>query len=432
MQRTLSKLLVFIRRFGLKSQETQIETIAANVFNLLLIPLFFVHIFFVARAIIEVDSFALSVNGTAFGVMLVMLVLNFFGKYQASVNYFNLIYPLLAGGISYVTVVFDGLDYTFFVFILTGIIFSKSLKPRIFFTIYNVLIFHLVNQYIISHPAPIARGLHGHDHEILFAMTALSIFAIISYFYGAIIKHEQHNQRLVENLTLNNNKLNTLNQELERFNHIASHDLKTPLRSIMSFSSLIQRDLKKESYDDVDEYFQFIKNSAQQMHSLITNTLEYSQVEQKAIKKEELDLNKIIIDLSRQIKTAYPEDIEINHANLPSYNGNESLLIRLFQNIFENGIKYNKSIKKIIKVDFTIEKSALILEIKDNGIGIEQEYLDKIFVLFKRLHTSTEFTGTGLGLSICKKIVEQLNGSIWANSEIGKGSTFYISLPIDN
>lgn len=430
MQRTLSKILAFIRRLGLRNQETQIETIAANVFNLLLIPLFFIHIFFVSRAISQEYPFAIKVNGIAFGVMLVMLVLNYFNKHKASVNYFNLIYPLAVGTISLVTGVFDGLDYTFFIFILTGIIFSKQLRTRIFFTLYNVFIYLFINQYILLHPLPKVLGIHGHDEEILFAMTALSIFAIISYFYGAIIKHEEHNQKLLENLTQNNNKLNIANQELERFNHIASHDLKTPLRSIMSFSSLIQRDLKKEAYEDVDEYFQFIKDSALQMHNLITDTLEYSLLEQAAI-KEELDLNKIVADLSRQIKSSHSESIEINYSQLPSYYGHESLLIRLFQNILENGIKYNKSAKKIIDVNFKIKETSLILEIKDNGIGIEQEYLDKIFVLFKRLHTSNEFTGTGLGLSICKKIVEQLNGSIWAESQVGKGSTFYISLPLN-
>jgi len=431
MSHTLSNIITFIRRLGLKDQETNIETIAANVFNILLIPLFFIHLFFIARAIYQVDFFAMKVNGSAFMAMLVMLVLNYFAKHKTSVYYFNTSYPLVCATIIYMTATFDGLDYTFFIFILTGIILSKSLTARIFFTLYNVILYLSLNQYIKSKPLPEVLGVHGHDQEILFSMAALCIFSIISYFYSSIIKNEQYNKKLLNSLTENNEKLNIANQELERFNHIASHDLKTPLRSIMSFSSLIQRDLKQDSYEDIDEYFQFIKNSAQQMHNLITDTLEYSQLNHEKISKEKLDLNKIIANLSRQIKSSHSEDIEINHSKLPSYHGQESLLIRLFQNIFENGVKYNRSAKKIINVDFKLKDSALILAIKDNGIGIEKEYLDKIFVLFKRLHTSNEFTGTGLGLPICKKIVDQLNGSIWANSEIGKGSTFYISLPLN-
>ena len=226
-------------------------------------------------------------------------------------------------------------------------------------------------------------------------------------------------------------KLEQSNSELERFAHIASHDLKTPLRNIANFLNLIDRRIKKH-YDDPKllEYLNFAINGAKQMNHLIVDVLEFSKIGSSSTKKELVDLNEAVRYACHALKPIIEEkNAKVYWEDLPMLIGDYSRLVQLFQNLIENGIKYNKSKKPRISVGYSDNGEVYQLSVKDNGIGINEAYNDQVFEMFKRLHNSTEYEGTGIGLAVCKKIVTQLGGTIRMESTEGLGSNFIISLP---
>lgn len=236
--------------------------------------------------------------------------------------------------------------------------------------------------------------------------------------------------RLIKTLQSNNAKLKQTTEELERFTYIASHDLKSPLRTINSFIGLIERDIKKENYSSLPDRLQFVKTGAQQMNTLVEDILEISVLNNPdKKKKKKVDLNEVADKVCANLR----DDIMAKNASLkidklPTYNCDEAEFSLLFQNMIQNGIKYNESPNPEIKISSQTTEKQIIISFEDNGIGIEEEYHEQIFQFFKRLHTSDKYSGTGLGLGLCKKIVNSYDGYIQVFSETGKGSIFQIIL----
>ncbi len=227
-------------------------------------------------------------------------------------------------------------------------------------------------------------------------------------------------------------ELQESNQELERFAYIASHDLKTPLNNIISFSTLLEPQLKKLKNPEIDLYFGFIRDGSHRMNHLIKDVLEYSRLSAEVESVEALDLNATVAEINDSI-SQYLHDrkavVEIQ-GKLPTIFANRTRIYLLFKNLIENGIKYNQSERPEVVISCQELNSQFELCFEDNGIGMEQEYLDRIFTMFTRLHTNEEYDGTGLGLSLSRKIVENIGGSISVKSEPGKGSKFCIFLPL--
>ncbi len=243
---------------------------------------------------------------------------------------------------------------------------------------------------------------------------------------------EQQQELINSNQLLKNRSEQLLvsNQELERFAYIASHDLKTPLSNIISFSYLLERELKDFDNEKAHEYFQYIKKESNRMNTLIMDVLEYSTFSSKAIEREEIDLNQLIksiIDaLSIDLNKTNAEMRIANH--LPIIKADKAKMYLLFKNLIENGIKYNKSEKPIVEITCSEQEDKFQFQIKDNGIGIAPKYHQNIFQMFARLHNNHEYEGTGLGLALCKKIVDGMSGDIDLISEIGRGTQFIITL----
>jgi signal transduction histidine kinase len=221
------------------------------------------------------------------------------------------------------------------------------------------------------------------------------------------------------------------NKELTDFAHIASHDLKAPIRGIISFTQLFER-RNKAKFDDVDrEYFDFIKNNARHSAQLIEAILNYSKIDKNLGEPVLVDLNNAVFLVEMNLKSLMQEHhAEVISENLPHIKAHSSLIVQLLQNLIGNGLKYNKSEKPTVKIGAkTTERNEALFYVEDNGIGIAPENYEKVFGMFSRLHGQSEYEGTGIGLAFCQRIVETYGGVIYVASKIGRGTTVYFTLP---
>lgn len=233
-------------------------------------------------------------------------------------------------------------------------------------------------------------------------------------------------------ITEQNSKLELKNEELQRFAYIASHDLKEPLRNIGSFATLLKRRFHGKMGEDADEYINFITTNVSRMYALLHEVLMFSKLDNEEIELEWVDLNEIVDTVQETLKGKIMEqNVQVVSERLPKLKVHQAHMTQLFQNILSNSIKYNNKEHPTVEVGHTIGKNdEFVFYIKDNGIGIDMEFKDRIFEIFKRLHGKNEYEGTGVGLAICKKIVNQYGGRIWIESEVGEGATFYFTLPV--
>ena len=309
--------------------------------------------------------------------------------------------------------------------IFTYVLFAKS--PRLKYTIivFNVITHIIAITYAAYNPPLVTRANNPFDEAIVFVL-CLGWLAVI------LKQHEYVRDKLIFKLQTQNNILRETTEELERFSYIASHDLKSPLRTIISFSDLLESNLKNGQTENLMEYLNYVRSGAKQMNFLINDILEFSRINgNEEAEKVNLDLNLVM----EKVKANLHHEIQQRNAKLessilPAYFGNETEFILLFQNIIQNGIKYNSSEFPEVSVWGNQSDTQIQINFKDNGIGIDPKYHKTIFQLFKRLHNQGQYEGTGLGLGVCQKLVRKYDGNISVSSSPGAGSTFTIELPI--
>lgn len=254
--------------------------------------------------------------------------------------------------------------------------------------------------------------------------------ALLTLFVLVVKTFKDNYKRVNIKLSKANEQLKRSNSDLERFAFIASHDLKSPLRNIISFLGLFNRRYGAKMEAGPKEYLDIVKSNAMQMQTLIEDILEYSKTNSTTLKEEEIDLNRMIKLIISQLKTnpSY-EKAELMIWDLPVVVGDLTRLQQLFQNLIENGLKYNESDFPTVAIKYMEEGENHYFIVEDNGIGIPEEYHERIFKMFERLHTREHYQGTGIGLSICLKNVEEYGGSIQIDSADWRGTQFHIRIP---
>ena len=247
--------------------------------------------------------------------------------------------------------------------------------------------------------------------------------------YCSFIRDITSRKEKEEQLSLQNKTLQSQNSELEQFTYITSHDLQEPLLTLMSFSELLLEEYSHNLNDEAKLYIEFINKSAIRMRSLVRGLMEYARIGKRDEVKE-MDCNRVVNDILNDLSlTIYNAQAEITVKKLPKIRGYETYIRLLFQNLISNAIKFSKeSTKPKIKIKCSETDKEWKFSVKDNGIGIDEKYIDQVFIIFKRLNNDSAYQGYGIGLAHCKKIVDLHNGEIQVKSILNSGSTFSFTI----
>ena len=265
--------------------------------------------------------------------------------------------------------------------------------------------------------------------RIVFIIGAIISLVIILFLASVILNELNRRKKAERTMREYNSELKRKNAEIEQFAYIASHDLQQPLRSISNFTQLLDKKISATTDAEAREYMKLIAGGSQRMSTLIYDILEYSRIG-KDSQKSTIDCNDLVRDILFDMNAIIQEtNAEIHIGKLPVVVG-YSYLKSLFQNLLSNALKFKKeNVRPVINITARDTGPDHLFTIADNGIGIEEPYKERIFIIFQRLHSRKEYPGTGIGLSICKKIVDLHGGKIWVDSEPGKGSSFNFTIP---
>ena len=368
---------------------------------------------------------------------IIPLILNWAHKTAAAKWFFNIVFTI---AIMLVIMTHGrGLraDYSFLVFAITSMLFFSKWSYRFFIWIFIIACYYFSLYYTANYPAFLAKNVSFSTSSASFLGAFFTVIIIIFRF---IVETENYETELNETFkklkkeqeitATQNAKLEQANIDLGRFSYISSHNLKTPIRTIRSFTDLIERSFDKGKMEHFKEYLGFIKQGTAQMQLLITGILEFSRFNQQVqIEIMEVDLNKVAYYIHSQTQNFINKKVELEIGELPTIQSNLTFVNAIFQNIIENGIRYNESETAKISITYKSENQKHLLIFRDNGIGIEAKYYNKIFEMFQRLHGDYQYEGTGIGLAMTKKMIERLDGKIWLESDFGQGSTFFVELP---
>jgi light-regulated signal transduction histidine kinase (bacteriophytochrome) len=238
------------------------------------------------------------------------------------------------------------------------------------------------------------------------------------------------NEELEQRVKDRTAQLEIMNKELESFSYSVSHDLRAPLRAIDGFSHILVAEYSAGLSEEARHYLNRIRSSAQRMGKLIDDLLKFSRLGRQTLKKQAIDVRHVVSEALEELGVERTDrQIEIKIGDLPDCKADPSLLMQVFINLLGNAIKYtNSRAHATIEIGSQKQGRKWVYYIKDNGVGFDMKYVDKLFGVFQRLHSSTEYEGTGVGLATVQRIIHRHGGRVWAVSEEGKGATFYFTL----
>ena len=226
--------------------------------------------------------------------------------------------------------------------------------------------------------------------------------------------------------------LASVNKELEGFSYSVSHDLRAPLRAINGFAGMLVEDHGASLDPEARRYLQVIQDNTRKMGQLIDDLLAFSRLGRKPVDKTDVDLKKMAADVFAEIRPLVPDRaIEFRVGDLPKGPGDPALLHQVLVNLISNAVKYTRSRPSaVIEIGARVEPGELIYFVRDNGVGFDMEYAHKLFGVFQRLHSTSEFEGTGVGLALVQRIIQRHGGRVWGEGKVGEGATFFFTLPL--
>jgi PAS domain S-box-containing protein len=226
-------------------------------------------------------------------------------------------------------------------------------------------------------------------------------------------------------------ELEASNRELESFSYSVSHDLREPLRTIDGFSRILQKDYADKLDAEGQRLIDIVRGGTQKMAKLISDLLSFSRIGRKQMEMSEIDMNETVRSVSAELRSAAPDrNLRFNIKELPFAQGDPAMIRQVMVNLMSNAFKFTREKRlAIIQVGSTVQEGENIYYVKDNGVGFDTQYKDKLFRIFQRLHSEEEFEGTGVGLAIVYRIIHRHGGRVWAEGKVGHGATFYFTLP---
>lgn len=261
---------------------------------------------------------------------------------------------------------------------------------------------------------------HGYDTDINLATDTKNSHSFIQ-------NPEEDNQYELSRTPIGNTP--SVNNELDNFAYIASHDLQEPLRMVSSYVRLLQKKYSGKLDTEADEYINFAIDGVKRMKHLLDDLLSYYRINNHEFNIREIDSNELFEQIFRKVKNNYSNCLMKINGGLPSIKADFELISELIEHLLVNAIKFNHNEIPTVEVSCEMSEHKWIFYIKDNGIGIDEIYKQRIFNIFQKLHNNSEYSGSGVGLALCKKIIELHRGDIWVESIPEKGSTFIFSIP---
>ena len=429
---TTSSLYRSIILNGISKDDTILHNSVKKCYNILLTYNLFAAVLIFLHYSLSGASFQLILISVFTLYIASMHALVRYGYYNLSVILYNLFFALsFAGIICSLSGEIGHIASGFFVLILVATLFVKNKGTSLFLIGVNLVLL-LGSIYYSRNYLPFLGLTQNPTVEIIIYFTSAVNIAVIGYALIMQIRiSEDQIQSLIGSLQQQNVELNNTNKELEKITYLATHDLKSPVRSMISFLGLIKRELSSTNMENANTYCNFALDGATQMNDLINATLSYSQINCGTdIPKEDVDPNAIIAKIENVAKQSN-KDVVIKYANLPIIATCGTMLYKLLQNLIENGIKYNKSNIKVIRIDAKVSDNNYHLSVTDNGIGIEPKFHEEVFEMYTRLHNNREYDGTGLGLAICRRICHQIGGEIAIDPMVTEGTRFIITIPLE-
>lgn len=287
-------------------------------------------------------------------------------------------------------------------------------------------------------PFIIVSGTIGEENAVQLIKAGITdyvqkdkLFTIVTKIDRALKESREYREKKEQEQKLRNyaRELERSNRELEEFAYVASHDLQEPLRMVGSFLQLLQQRYQDKLDREANEFIYYAVDGAARMKRLIGDLLNYSRVNREWM-VEQVDLSETVREALKNLTASVNDSgAVVNFEDLPVLNVDPAQMLQLFQNLIGNALKFRKDgVSPVIRIKARKNSDEWLFSVEDNGIGIDDQYSEKIFVIFKKLHNKVKFEGTGIGLAIAKKIVERHGGKIWFESVPGNGTTFYFTL----